>query len=124
MDPSLAERWAEVAGVDLARLCRPLALKRQKNAVTLEVAVSSGAAAMRVQYAQNQLLARARTALREPRLTRLSIRQAGAQVAEGRNWASRRVTAEAEAPSPAPRPARNPAEALERLRAAIASHRR
>lgn len=126
LDPKLAARWSEVAGPDLARLCRPLRLKRTKNAVTLEVAVTSGAAAMRVEYAQNAILARARTELREPRLTRLAIVQAGAKPKESRTWKSRRVEVpKDEAPAPPPqRPARTPAEALERLRASLTEGRR
>ena len=119
MDPGLAERWEEAAGADLARLCRPVRLRRQKNAVTLEVSVRNGAAAMRVQYAQDQLLARLRTQLREPRLTRLRIVQAGG--AEPPRWASRKVEAVApdDAPAPPTRPAHSLAEALERMRAAM-----
>ena len=117
MDPRLAERWEEAAGGELAALCRPVRLRRQKNAVTLEVSVRNGAAAMRLQYAQDQLLARLRTHLREPRLTRLAIRQSGAEAAP--RWASRRVTAP-EAVEAAPQPRRaatSLGEALERMRA-------
>lgn len=118
MDPRLAERWEEAAGADLAALCRPMRLKRQKNAVALEVSVPSGAAAMRLQYAQEQLLARLRTYLKEPRLTRLMIRQTG--IAEQPRWASRKVTAAPEAATPPPkRPATSLAEALENLREAM-----
>ena len=118
MDPRLAERWEEAAGRDLAALCRPVRLRRQKNAVTLEISVRTGAAAMRLQYAQEQLLTRLRTHLREPRLTRLLIKQSGAAPKAPR-WASRVVTADAdEAPPPTPRrPARSLTEALERMRA-------
>ncbi|WP_051881586.1 DUF721 domain-containing protein [Parvularcula oceani] len=119
MDPALARSWPEVVGPELAKLCRPLRLRRQKNAITLEVAVPNGAAAMRVQYAQNQILSRARTQLRQPKLSRLAILQAGAKASEGRSWASKRVTRDDGQPAPAPRPARTAQEALERLRAAI-----
>ena len=117
MDPALAANWEAAAGADLAVLCRPVRLRRQKNAVALEVAVRSGAAAMRLQYAQEQLLARLRTHLREPRLTRLLIKQAGA-APEAPRWASRRVTApqDEEVPAPVRRPAASLAEALERMR--------
>ena len=126
MDPALAERWEAAAGPELARLCRPVRLRRQKNAVTLEVAVRSGAAAMRVQYAQAQLLERVRTHLREPRLTRLAIRQAGAAAAEAPRWASRKVTPEpdAEAAPPPRRPAASLDEALEALRVAMGAPKR
>ena len=115
MDPMLAERWEEVAG-DAARFCRPVRLRRGRGAVTLEVQAVSGAAAMRVEYAQNAILARARTVLGEPRLTRLRVTQRG-QPRE-RQWASKRIEAPSETVAATP-PARDAAEALERLRAAM-----
>ena len=115
MDPALADRWDEVAG-DLARLCRPVRLRRGRGGVTLEVQASSGAAAMRVEYAQAQLLARARDALGEPNLKRLKVTQRG-RTSE-RRWASRRITPE-DAAAPALPPARNAGEALARMEAAM-----
>ena len=115
MDPALAEQWDEVAG-DAARFCRPVRLRRGRGGVTLEVQAVSGAAAMRVEYAQGPILARARTVLGEPRLNRLRVTQRG-QPRE-RAWASRRIEAEA-ATAPAAPPAQNAREALERMRAAM-----
>ena len=116
MDPALAERWDEVAG-DAAPYCRPVRLRRGRGGVTLEVQAVSGAAAMRVEYAQNALLARARTILGEPRLNRLRVTQRGQ--ARERQWASKRIEAE-HAVAPAAPPPRDAKEALERLRAAMA----
>ena len=116
MDPQLAERWDEVAG-DVAPLCRPVRLRRGRGGVTLEVQATSGAAAMRVEYAQSALLARARTVLGEPNLKRLRVTQRG-RTGE-RQWASKRVTAEEATASPQA-PARSASEALERMRAAMA----
>ena len=117
MDPGLADRWNEVAG-EAARFCRPVRLRRGRGAVTLEVQAVSGAAAMRVEYAQAAILARARTALGEPNLTRLKVTQRG-RTGE-RQWASRKVEA-AEVVEPAEPPARDTTEALARMRAAMSA---
>lgn len=88
MDPRLASDWPKIAGKELATLCRPVRVINRGRTQALEVSVKNGAAAMRVQYAQEQLLGRVRQAIGLPRLSRIVIRE-GAE--GGRSWKSRRM---------------------------------
>ncbi|MEM9422789.1 MAG: DUF721 domain-containing protein [Pseudomonadota bacterium] len=126
MDPKLAEAWTEIVGPTLAPLCRPVRLKKRGKSQTLVVSVPTGAAAMRVQFSQKEILTRASTYLRLPTLKALSIEQAGAQTAapkKGRaglrnstkQWKSAALATNAKASPIAPRPAESVAEALARL---------
>ena len=89
MDPRLAEAWPTLAGPDVAKLCQPVRIVRQGKVQALEVSVKSNAAALRVQYAQEALLGRLRTALGMPSLTKLVFREGQAR----RGWERRRVAA-------------------------------
>ena len=78
MDPQLAADWPDIAGPQLARLCRPVRLKKAGRARTLEVAAANGAAAMQLQYRQRELLERVNRLLGKGTVTRITIRQTGA----------------------------------------------
>ncbi|MEO1040735.1 MAG: DUF721 domain-containing protein [Pseudomonadota bacterium] len=89
MDPRLASEWPSIAGPEIAALCRPLRIINRGRSQALEVAVKSGAAAMKIQYAQEALLGRIRQHLGMPRLQRLVFREGK----EARNWQTRRLSA-------------------------------
>jgi hypothetical protein len=113
MDPRLAEEWAGIVGPELAPHCRPSRIIDRGRSQALEVAVRSGAAAMRLEYQQDALLARIRQKLGLPRLSRIVIRQGKAE----RSWSSRRMQA---APSAPPEQAAETAKPRsEGLRAAL-----
>lgn len=123
MDPRLVENWATLAGPELAKLCMPIRIVRRGKSQALEVSVKSGAAAMRVQYAQEALLSRVRQELGLPGLNRLTFREGKAP----RGWEQRRLAAGLPAGQPE-RPARTPRpksasgsldEALARMRQTI-----
>ncbi|GEM_PF-2746758 len=78
IDPRLIENWAEIVGEETARMCRPIRLKTQGRAKTLEIAVSNGPSAMAVQFRQQDILARVNQWLGRNAITRLTIRQTGA----------------------------------------------
>ncbi len=124
MDPALAEAWAEIVGPTLAPLCKPVRLKKRGKAQTLVVSVPTGAAAMRVQFSQKEILTRAATYLKLPNLKTLAIEQAG-QRAEAKGtrregatprWKSATIAAPDAGPPVAERPAQSVGEALDRLR--------
>ena len=100
MDPRLADDWAEIAGADIAALCRPVRIVRRGKTQALEVSVKSGAAAMKVQYAQEALLSRLRQTLGLPHLTKISFREGK----QPRSWEQRRVKPGVQ---PAPTPKRS-----------------
>lgn len=114
MDPRLAAEWADIAGPDLAPLCRPIRIIRRGRGQALELSVRSGAAAMKLRYAQEALLGRVRQRLGLPHLTAIVLREG----ADERSWASRRMAA------PKPRPADEaPARKPEGLDAALEAMR-
>ncbi|MEM9838349.1 MAG: DUF721 domain-containing protein [Pseudomonadota bacterium] len=118
MDPRLVEHWAEIAGADLAKLCRPIRIIKRGKIQALEVSVESGAAAMRVQYAQTTLLSRIRDQLGLPHLTKITFREGKAP----RGWEQRRMQRPAEGPAEKREnkaPAGSLAEALTRMRQTI-----
>lgn len=82
LDPRLAASWAEIAGPDLARICRPVQLKTHGRAQALELAVPNGAAAMQVQFKQKFILDKVNIVLGHKRVTRLVIRQTGKNALE------------------------------------------
>ncbi|MEM9810605.1 MAG: DUF721 domain-containing protein [Pseudomonadota bacterium] len=112
MDPRLASEWPKIAGPELAPLCRPIRIISRGRTQALELSVKSGAAAMKIQYAQEALLGRVRQRLGLPRLSRIVIRQ-GAEV---KAWASQRLAAETPAPKPAPKSPSRLDEALTAMR--------
>ena len=75
MDPELVAEWDTIAGPQLAKLCRPLRLKRNGRAQILEVAASNGAAAMQVQYQLPALLTKINGFLGNGRITKIAIVQ-------------------------------------------------
>ncbi|MEM7739515.1 MAG: DUF721 domain-containing protein [Pseudomonadota bacterium] len=89
MDPRLASEWPSIAGPELAALCRPVRIINRGRSQALEVAVKSGAAAMKIQYAQEALLGRIRHQLGLPRLQRIVFREGK----DARNWQTRRLSA-------------------------------
>ncbi|MEE4209189.1 MAG: DUF721 domain-containing protein [Parvularcula sp.] len=118
MDPRLAEEWASLIGPELAPHCRPSRIVTRGRTQALEVAVSNGAAAMRLEYQQDAILARVRQRLGLPRLSRIVIRQGKAE----KSWSSRRMSS-----PPAAAPAAPKDEApvkSEGLRAALEAMRR
>ncbi|WOI52831.1 DUF721 domain-containing protein [Parvularcula sp. LCG005] len=128
LDPELVAGWQEIAGEDMAKVCRPVRLKKAGKSHTLVVSVPSGAAAMKVQYSQAAILARASAYLRLPGLKKLVIEQSGTIAkpeAKRARWASRTYTASTvprEEPVAQP-PARDLDEALRRLRLSMQERR-
>lgn len=118
----LVERWEEVAGEEIAPLCYPSRLRKQKNAIALEVVAYHSAFATKIYYHQEPLLMRLRTELGYSKLTRLQIKHGTAR--ETRQWASERLTAErlgktATGSIQEQEPAANLSVALERMRQAM-----
>ncbi|MGV6819080.1 MAG: DUF721 domain-containing protein [Parvularcula sp.] len=136
MDPALLEAWPDIVGPDLCKMCRPVRLKRVGKAHTLVVSANSGAAAMRIQFSQADLLARTRQFLRMPTLTKLAIEQRPHSRTGQKNGGKRggkpkgrfRTQSLTLADLPGPKdtepaplpPARDVSEALDRLGRAIA----
>lgn len=87
MDPRLAENWAEIAGPELASLCRPVRIIQRGRVQALEVSVKSGAAAMKLRYGQEALLGRVRQQLGLPKLSQIVFREGK----EAPRWTSRRM---------------------------------
>lgn len=123
MDPALAQNWAEIVGPTLSPFCRPVRLKKRGKAQILVVAVPNGAAAMRVQYAQAEILTRTATFLKLPHLKTLAIEQSGSTRARAPDarWKSQAITQADVKPTipQARQPAQSVAEALDRLRQSI-----
>ncbi|MEM9233006.1 MAG: DciA family protein [Pseudomonadota bacterium] len=116
LDPGGMEHWGESVGPELEKLCRPVRIRKQKNAETLVVSVPNGAAAMRVQYAQAQILARAKTHLGRHQLTRIAIEQTGMAATKEPRWKSRHMAPVATTSEPVVEaPAETLDEALARL---------
>lgn len=84
VDPALAERWREIAGDDIAALCRPGRIAGPRQDRTLEVHVPSGAAAAQLQMRAGDLKSRVNAYLGPGAVTRIAIRQAGAAAAPAR----------------------------------------
>lgn len=132
MDPALLEAWPDIVGPELSKICRPVRLKRVGKAHTLVVSANSGAAAMRIQFTQADLLARTKQFLRLTTLTKLAIEQRPhsrrgrkpGQKPKGRFRTQVLTHADLTGPNatePAPLPpARDVSEALDRLGRAIA----
>lgn len=95
MDPRLAENWAEIAGPELASLCRPVRIVNRGRVQALEVSVKSGAAAMKLRYGQEALLGRVRQKLGLPKLSQIVFRE-GKETAP--RWNSQRMAASKPAP--------------------------
>ena len=77
MDPQLAGNWAEIAGPEIAALCRPVRLRSHGKAKALEVAAANGAAAMQLQFKQQLLLQKINAYLGRNAVARILIRQTG-----------------------------------------------
>lgn len=77
-EPALIERWADIAGRDLARLGRPGRIVGGVKAATLEVIAPNGAAAARLQFEAEALRQRANQFLGPGRIGRIAVRQSGA----------------------------------------------
>lgn len=129
MDPGLVALWPEIVGPELAKLCRPVKVNRRGRAASLVVAASNGAAAMRIQYAQSEIVQRAASFLKLPHLKSLQITQRGQPgqpASAGRQWASQPIASTAiigarGTPSAIAmaRPCGSVSEALARLRQTI-----
>jgi len=78
IDPRLIEQWDDIVGEKLARICRPVRLKRHGKAQSLEVAVANGPSAMAVQYEQQKLMQAVNRWMGSQGVTRIIIRQTGA----------------------------------------------
>lgn len=127
LDPEVIEHWGEIVGPELEKLCRPVRIRRQKTAEILVLAVPSGAAAMKVQYNEAQILARARQHLGRHSLTRIAIEQTGSASKKEPRWKTRHMTPPtpgSQAPAGPERPAESLDEALERLRLSLKSRSR
>jgi len=121
MDPRLAADWHDIAGSEIARLCRPVRLKSAGRARSLEVAVANGAAAMQLQYRQSELIERVNRVLGKGTVTRLLIRQtgaAGAKAQKGPSY-SRPVMPPQEKAVPLAPPSQGLQDALSRMRGLI-----
>ncbi|GGY42123.1 hypothetical protein GCM10007148_08460 [Parvularcula lutaonensis] len=101
MDPRLAADWGELAGPEIAPLCRPVRIINRGRSQALEVSVKSGAAAMKLRYHQEAILGRVRQKVGLPRLNSIVIREGNS----GRGWENRRMApAQKEAMKPPPSP--------------------
>lgn len=117
MDPRLASDWAELAGPEIAPLCRPVRIISRGRSQALEISVKSGAAAMKLRYHQEALLGRVRQKFGLPKLNAIVIREG----TSARGWQSRRM---APAPKVQPKPPAEPQSsslrsALETMRQTI-----
>lgn len=131
LDPEVIEHWGEIVGPELEKLCRPVKIKRYKNAETLHVSVPHDAAKMRVQYAQTQILARAAQYLGRRNLTRIAFDVTGqAKEKKQPRWKSRNISRplieaeNAQQKAVALPPARSLDEALNRLRRSVSQGRK
>ncbi len=77
VDPALAERWPALAGEKLAALSRPGRLTGRGQGKTLELRVSSGAAAAAVQMETDGLIARVNAYLGPGTVSRIAVIQSG-----------------------------------------------
>ncbi|NNE41413.1 MAG: DUF721 domain-containing protein [Marinicaulis sp.] len=75
VDPELTGAWPSIAGGDIANLCRPGRITGPPSNRTLEIFVSSGAAASEVQMKSDQLLEKLKTYFGPAGITRIAIRQ-------------------------------------------------
>lgn len=75
VDPALAERWPDIAGADIAALCRPGRLVGPRQDRTLEVHAASGAAAAQVQMRAGDIKTRVNAYLGPGAVARIAIRQ-------------------------------------------------
>lgn len=87
MDPRLAGEWLDIAGPEIAALCRPVRIVNRGRVQALEVSVKSGAAGMKLRYHQEALLGRVRQRIGLPRLSQIVIREGQ----ESQRWTSRRM---------------------------------
>ena len=125
LDPGVIENWEEIVGPELFKLCRPVRIRKQKNVETLVVAVPNGAAAMRVQYTADRILARAQSYLGRHALKKLAIEQTGATADRKPRWRSQHVVTAPKRPKTLAKTtadngeAKTLDEALDRLRKAV-----
>lgn len=77
VDPMLARAWAEIAGPELAALCRPGRMSGGARGRTLEIVVPNGAAAARVELEACDLCEKLNAFMGPGVVARISIRQAG-----------------------------------------------
>ncbi|WP_428407835.1 DciA family protein [Hyphococcus sp.] len=77
VDPAIAERWPQLAGEKLARLCRPGRLTGRGPGRSLELYVANGAAAAAVDMERDGLIARLNSYLGPGSVARLSVIQTG-----------------------------------------------
>lgn len=82
VDPALAAAWGEIAGADLAALCRPGRMTGGRTGRTLEVVVPNGSAAAKVQFEAEGLRRRLNAFLGPDTVGRIAIRQSGRQSRE------------------------------------------
>lgn len=75
VDPTLAERWSEIAGDEIAALCRPGRITGPRQDRTLEVHAPSGAAAAQLQMRAEDLKTRVNAYLGPGAAARIAIRQ-------------------------------------------------
>ncbi len=76
VDPTLAARWTEIAGDEIAALGRPGRMTGPRQNRTLEIRAPSGAAAAQLQMFAETLLARVNAYLGPGAIKRIAIRQA------------------------------------------------
>ena len=77
MDPALAERWPQLAGEKLARLCRPGRLTGRGIGRTLELYVPNGAAAALVEMERDGLISRLNAYMGPGAVGRIALIQTG-----------------------------------------------
>lgn len=120
MDPRLAQNWADIAGPELAPLCRPVRIIHRGRVQALEVSVKSGAAATKLRYNQEALLGRIRQRLGLPKLSQIVFREGK----EAGRWTSRRMAPAPAKPAPAKPASERPAPKSEGLKSALEAMRR
>ena len=75
LDPALAARWPDFAGDELAKISRPGRMTYGEDGKTVEIIVTSGAAATRIQMAAENIKERLNRHLGPNAVARISIRQ-------------------------------------------------
>ena len=76
-DPALADHWPDIAGGEIARLCRPGRITGRPPGRTLEVYVPSGAAAAQVQMQVETIKAGVNRYMGPGAIARITIIQTG-----------------------------------------------
>jgi len=80
LDPALAARWTDFVGEELVKICRPGRMSGGRTDKTVEIIVSSGAAATRVQMETDAIKHRLNQHLGPNAVTRIAIRQVANKV--------------------------------------------